>query len=91
MDDILIYSKNVKEHKVHLKHIFEILRENKLYVKLNNCALFTSRIEFLGHVISDERISVNPRKVKVVAEWPISKNKIEVRSFLGLGAIIEDL
>jgi len=63
MDDILIYSKNVEEHKQHLKQIFEILRTNKLYAKLSKCTFFTSCIEFLGHLISDEGISIDLKKV----------------------------
>ena len=86
MDDILIYSKNVEEYKQHLKQIFDIFRENKLYTKLSKCIFITSRIEFLGHVISYERISVVPRKVKVVVEWPIPKDKIKVRSLLGVAS-----
>ena len=54
MDDILIYSKNMEEHKQHLKQIFEILRTNQLYAKLSKCAFFTLHVEFLGHLISDE-------------------------------------
>ena len=86
IDDILIYSKNEEEHKQHLKQVFEILREHKLYAKLSKCVFFTSRVEFLGHVISDEGVSVDPRKVTAVAEWPIPKDKTEVRSFLGLAS-----
>ena len=86
MDDILIYSKNVEEHKQHFKQIFEILRTNQLYAKLSKCAFFTSYVEFLGHLISDEGISVDPKKVKVVADWAIPKDKTEVRSFLGLAS-----
>ena len=62
------------------------MRENKLYAKLDKCAFFTSRVEFFGHVISKEGISVDPRKVKAVFKWPIPKDKTEVRSFLGLAS-----
>jgi len=66
MDDILIYSKNVEEHKQHLKQILKILRANKLYTKLSKCAFLTSCIGFLGHFISNEGISIDPIKIKVV-------------------------
>ena len=79
MNDILMYSKKVKEHKLHPKQIFEILKESKLYVKLSKCASFTSHILFFGHVISDKEISTDPKKIKMVVEWPISKDKIEVK------------
>ena len=68
MNDILIYCKNEEEHKQHLKHVFKILREHNLYAKLSKCVFFTSRIEFLGHVISNERVSVNPKKVAAIAK-----------------------
>ena len=73
MDDILIYSKDEDEYKQHFKQVFEILRQHKLYAKLSKCDFFTSCVEFLGHVISDEEISVDPKKVKAVAEWPTQK------------------
>jgi hypothetical protein len=85
-DDILIYSKDEDEHKQHLKQVFEILREHKLYAKLSKCEFFTSRVEFLGHVVFDEGISVDPKKVKAIADWPTPKDKTEVRSFLGLAS-----
>ena len=67
MDDILIYSKNEEKHKQHLKQVFEILREHKLYAKLSKCVFFTSCVEFLGHVNFDEGVSIDPRKVTAVA------------------------
>jgi hypothetical protein len=81
-----MYSKNEDEHKQHLKQVFEILREYNLYAKLSKCDFFTSRVEFLGHVISDEGISIDPKKVTAVAEWPVPKDKTEVRSFLGVAS-----
>jgi hypothetical protein len=62
------------------------LRKHKLYAKLSKCAFFTSRVEFLGHVISDEGIFVDLRKVTAVVEWPVPKDKTEVRSFVGLAS-----
>ena len=73
MDDILIYSKNEDEYKQYFKQVFEILRQHKLYAKLSKCDFFTSCVEFLGHVISDEEISVDPKNIKPVAEWPTQK------------------
>ena len=56
MDDILIYSKSMKEHKDHLKQVFDILKSHKLYAKLSKCEFFKTSVEFLGHVISDKGI-----------------------------------
>ena len=86
MDDILIYSKNVEEHKKHLRQVFDILRANKLFAKLSKCDFFTNSVEFLGHIISDEGIKVDPKKIKVIVDWAIPKDKTDVRSFLGLAS-----
>jgi hypothetical protein len=60
------------------------LRENKLYGKLSKCSFFQKEIQYLGHIISSEGISVDPKKVKAIMEWPVPKNAHEVRSFMGL-------
>jgi len=52
LDDVLIYSKTVEEHKVLLNKVFELLKLHKLYLKEKKCSLFLEKINFLGHVIS---------------------------------------
>jgi hypothetical protein len=83
IDDILIYSKNEREHEEHLRVVLSCLRENNLYVKLSKCS-FQKEIHYLGHIISSEGISVDPEKIKVIMEWPVPKNAHEVRSFMGI-------
>jgi hypothetical protein len=84
LDDILIYSKNEREHEEHLRVVLSCLRENKLYGKLSKCSFFQKEIHYLGHIISGEGISVDPEKVRAIMEWPVPKNAHEVRSFMGL-------
>ena len=60
IDDILIYSKTKEEHDEHLRIILQVLREHKLYAKLSKCEFFKDKIQYLGHVISKEGISVDP-------------------------------
>jgi hypothetical protein len=84
LDDILIYSKNEREHEEYLRIVLSCLRENKLYGKLLKCSFFQKEIHYLGHIISGEGISVDPEKVKAIMEWPVPKNDHEVRSFMGL-------
>jgi hypothetical protein len=76
LDDILIYSKNEREHEEHLRVVLSCLRENKLYGKLSKCSFFQKEIHYLGHIISDEGISVDPEKVKAIMEWPVPKNVV---------------
>lgn len=50
-DDILIYSRSLEEHVVHLQLVFQKMREHSLYAKESKCAFATSKVEYLGHYI----------------------------------------
>ncbi|KAF5785586.1 putative nucleotidyltransferase, Ribonuclease H [Helianthus annuus] len=84
IDDILVYSKSKEEHEYHLRTVLEILRQKKLYAKFSKCELWLDQVAFLGHVVSDEGISMDPAKVEAITKWPIPTSVTEVRSFLGL-------
>jgi hypothetical protein len=84
IDDILIFSKNEEEHDEHLHLVLQKLRENLLYAKLNKCEFWLKEVSFLGHIISEGGISVDPSKVKDVLSWNTSQNVSDIRSFLGL-------
>ena len=60
IDDILVYSGSLKEHSEHLRIVLQTLRERQLYAKLSKCQFWFNRVTFLGHVISVERVSVDP-------------------------------
>jgi hypothetical protein len=66
IDDILILSKNEEEHDEQLRLVLQKLRENQLYAKLNKCEFWLKEVSFLGHIISEGRISIDPSKVKDV-------------------------
>lgn len=84
LDDILVYSRSLEEHEEHLRTVVQVLRENKLYAKLNKCAFYRKEIEFLGHVISADGVYMEKKKMQDIHEWPQPKSVHEVRSFLGL-------
>jgi hypothetical protein len=84
IDDIFIYSRMLEDHEEHLCLVLQCLRENKLYGKLSKCSFYQSKIHYLGHVISDEGIIMDPTKVKDIMEWPTLTNVLEVSSFMGL-------
>jgi hypothetical protein len=69
IDDILILSKNLEQHDKHLHLVLQKLRENQLYAKLNKCEFWLEEVSFLGHIISEGGISVDPSKVKDVLSW----------------------
>ena len=66
LDDILVYSRDVEIHVTHVRQILEILRQNRLYAKVSKCAFFQSSVEYLGHIVSVEGLSVDPVKVQAV-------------------------
>ena len=74
MNDILVYSRIVEEHELHLNIVLEKLREKKLYVKFSKCEFWLGKVAFLGHVVSEEGISVDPSKVEVVSQWKQLRN-----------------
>jgi len=84
IDDILIYSRTPKEHNHHLRTALEVLNWNELYAKFSKCELWLNKVAFLGHVISNEGVSMDPQKIEAVTNWPKLENPMEVRSFFGL-------
>nr|GEZ30288.1 putative reverse transcriptase domain-containing protein [Tanacetum cinerariifolium] len=84
IDDILIYSKNEKEHEEHLKAILELLKKEELYAKFSKCEFWIPKVQFLGHVIDSQGIHVDPAKIESVKDWASPKSPTEIRQFLGL-------
>jgi hypothetical protein len=83
IDDILIFSKN-EEHDEHLRLVLQKLRENQLYAKLSKYEFWLKEVSFLGHIISEGEISVDPSKVESVLSWNTPQNVSDIQSFLGL-------
>jgi len=83
-DYILVYSCDETSHIEHPSQVFQVLRQQKLYTKLENCKLFTRQVVFLGYVVSGEGIQVDESKVEATKGWPTPISIMEVRSFHGL-------
>ncbi|GJW87561.1 putative nucleotidyltransferase, ribonuclease H [Tanacetum coccineum] len=84
IDDILIYSKTKEEHEVHLKLVLKLLRKEKLYAEFSKCEFWLQEVHFLGHVVNQSGIHVDPSKIVAVKNWKAPTTPSEVRSFLGL-------
>ncbi|GJU49283.1 putative reverse transcriptase domain-containing protein [Tanacetum coccineum] len=84
IDDILIYSKNKKEHEEYLKQILELLKKEELYAKFSKCEFWIPKVQFLGHVIDSKGIHVDPAKIESIKDWTSPKSPTEIRQFLGL-------
>ena len=83
INDILIYSRSREEHREHLKIILQMLKEKQLYAKFKKCEFWLKKVSFLGHVVSQDEIFVDPAKVEVVNNWSRPTSVTEIRSFLG--------
>ena len=84
LDDILIYSKTKEEHEEHLRLVMQVLREHQFYAKLSKCSFYQGRIQYLGHIISEEGVIVDHEKIRAIMEWTTPKNVSKVISFMGL-------
>src|SRR5438552_11773231 len=74
LDDILIYSKTKHEHFNHMKQVLDTLRKHQLFAKISKYELFKQKVEYLGHYISANRISVDTYKIDAIKNWPIPSN-----------------
>ena len=69
IDDILIYSENEEDHAEHLRIVLTRLREHKLYAKYSKCEFWIQKVPFLGHVLLENEIFIDPSKVQEVMDW----------------------
>ncbi|GJR84425.1 putative reverse transcriptase domain-containing protein [Tanacetum coccineum] len=83
IDDILIYSRDEKEHEEHLKTILELLKKEELYAKFSKCEFWINTVKFLGYVIDSSGIHVDPTKIEAVKNWASPTTPSEIRKFLG--------
>ncbi|GJT26597.1 putative reverse transcriptase domain-containing protein [Tanacetum coccineum] len=67
IDDILVYSKSKDEHEVHLRLVLELLKKEELYAKFSKCEFWLQEVQFLGHVVNQNGIHVDPSKIEVIA------------------------
>ncbi|TYK27830.1 RNA-directed DNA polymerase-like protein [Cucumis melo var. makuwa] len=69
LDDIVVYSTTMEEHRDHLQKVFQKLKENQLYVKREKCSFAQERINFLGHVIEYSQIGMEEGKIATIRDW----------------------
>lgn len=83
LHDILIFSKTMAEHEVHVRQILQCLLENKLFVKGEKCELHIDSVAFLGYIIAQGNLKPDPAKVQTVLDWPKPPNRLQLQLFLG--------
>jgi len=83
LDNILIFTRTEEEHAKAIRRVLQVLQEHKLFLHPEKCEFWKERIEYLGLVISENEVSMDPVKVAGVREWPTPENKTDVQAFLG--------
>ena len=83
LDDVIIYGKNFDEMIRNLSLVFDRLSSAGLKLKPRKCRLFAREVEYLGHVVSENGISTDPKKIEAVKTWPEPTTVTELRSFIG--------
>jgi len=83
MDDILVYTSTLDEHQKVVMEVLEILEKNKLFPKPEKCEFEKESIEYLGVVVGNRTVSMDPHKVSAVRDWPRPRNVKETECFLG--------
>jgi RNase H-like domain found in reverse transcriptase/Reverse transcriptase (RNA-dependent DNA polymerase) len=83
LDDILIFTETLKEHRKITRRVLELSKKHKLFLKPDKCEFKKTKVEYLGVIMSHNSVEMDPAKVAGVAEWPVPTNKKEVQSFLG--------
>ena len=84
LDDVLIYSPNVKTHLKHLRQVFQRMREADLRLKMEKCNFLKAHLQYLGHIISGKGIEPVPEKLESIKKMPAPTTPKEVKQFLGL-------
>ena len=84
VDDIIVFSETFDDHIRHLEEVFDRLRKANLSLKISKCEFVKKELNYLGHVISDEGISVDDNKVSAIQSMGPPQNIRDVRSFLGM-------
>ena len=84
IDDILIYSKDMEEHVVHLEKVLKRFADEKLYCKASKCELVKEGTSYLGVDIGSQGLSVQEKKVKAIVDWKSLNSVEDIRSFIGM-------
>jgi hypothetical protein len=83
LNNILIFTNSLEEHRRITCLVLDCMREHKLYLRPGKCKFEKVRIEYLGVIISHNKVEMDPVKIAGVADWPTPSNKTKVQSFIG--------
>jgi hypothetical protein len=84
LDDILIFNKTWEEHMQNIQQVLGTLGQHKLYANLEKCSFGMNRVQYLGYIVDEHGVHVDPAKIQVIRDLPALTTLTELRSFLGL-------
>lgn len=84
IDDILVYSKTQEKYAKHFRIVLQTLRNHQHYSSREKCDLWMTKVKFLGHVVSQEGISIDSAKIDAILQWERPRNLSKIHSFLSL-------
>ena len=84
LDDIIVFSRDMKQHLERCRVVFSRLRSAGLKLKVSKCNMMRDSVQFLGHVVSGSGVATDPEKISKVKEWPQPKDIHDVKAFYGL-------
>jgi len=82
LDDILIYSNTLQEHRIHVKTVLTALSKAGLHLKPEKCEFHKTEVAYLSIIITNEGIKMDPKKVEAIVQWGSPTNLHDVRAFL---------
>lgn len=83
LDDIIIYSDTHEEHTNLIFEVLKRLRENRLYASPKKCMFYQTRLPYLGYILTDHGLEMDPQKVETIVNWPIPNTVKKIQRFLG--------
>ena len=69
LDDIIIYSNNKEEHFQYVKQVLQRLADKKMLVAIKKCKFHIIKTEFYKFIIKLGKLSMDPKKIKVIVNW----------------------
>ena len=78
LDNILIFTDNIKEHRKLVREVLKCLAEQDLFCKPEKCEFEQPKVEYVGVLVSENCVEMDPVKVKGIAEWPVSQNTSDI-------------
>ena len=83
LDDVILFFEDPSQHVGHVRSILHILRQHKLYAKIQKCEFNKDEMTFVGYRVSEQGIGMDPEKVSAILDWPTPKSVKDVQFFLG--------